>query len=43
MKEIVEGVRCAIDLQTGMSERNVETPDNRRYHESLGNLIPADV
>ena len=33
---IVEAVQCAIELQTGMSERNADTPDNRRFRFRVG-------
>ena len=33
---IVEAVQCAIDLQTGMSERNADTPDDLQFRFRVG-------
>src|SRR5579863_5829246 len=33
---VVDAVRCAVEVQRGMAERNVEIPDDRRIEFRIG-------
>jgi adenylate cyclase len=39
---VVEAVRCAAEVQRGMSERNAETPEDKRITFRVG-INPGDV